>query len=88
MFYLYILYSKSHDRYYVGQTDNLEKRLERHNSGMVSSTKSFVTWKLVYSENYATRSEAVKREREIKRKKSRGYIERLLNRQSPDRGRD
>ena len=32
-FYVYIIYSKSKDSYYIGQTDNLEKRLFIHNSG-------------------------------------------------------
>jgi len=38
-YYIYILYSSLKERYYVGQTDNLDNRLERHNQGKVKSTK-------------------------------------------------
>ncbi|MFQ5652877.1 MAG: GIY-YIG nuclease family protein [bacterium] len=88
MFYVYILYSETHDRYYVGQTDNLDARLARHNAGEVFATTPYGPWKLVYQQRYATRSEAMMRERSIKKKKSRKYLEYLLNRQSPDSHRD
>jgi putative endonuclease len=79
MFYVYILYSSSADKYYVGQTENLEDRLFRHkNSGSVY-TKFVKDWKLVYSESFSTRSEALKRETEIKNKKNRKYIEYIIN---------
>ncbi len=40
MYIVYILYSQSTSKYYTGQTDNLENRLKRHNSGLSLSTKS------------------------------------------------
>ncbi len=45
---------------------------------MVSSTKSYASWQLVYFEEYASRSEAVNRETEVKKKKSRKYIQWLV----------
>ena len=78
MFFVYILYSKSADRYYVGQTENLERRLQFHNSGGVFSTKPYGPWELKYSENFSTRAEAMRREREIKNYKKRSYIESLI----------
>lgn len=78
MFYTYIIYSKSTDKYYIGYTHDLKLRLERHNSGNSRSTKSGIPWKLVYNEMFETKSEAIKRENEIKRKKSRKYIEGLI----------
>ena len=78
MFYTYIIYSKSTDKYYVGYTHDLKIRLERHNTGWSRSTKSGIPWKLVYSEEFKTKSEAIKRENEIKRKKSRKYIDGLI----------
>jgi putative endonuclease len=78
MWYIYIIYSNKIDRYYVGYTDNLEWRLERHNSGWGKYTKRGIPWKLVYTESFNSKSEAIKREREIKRKKSRKYIEELV----------
>jgi putative endonuclease len=76
--YTYIIYSSSTDRYYVGHTHNLSLRLERHNSGNSRSTKHGIPWEIVYFEVYPTKSEAMKREYEIKRRKSRKYIEELI----------
>lgn len=78
-FYIYILYSASADKYYIGQTENLEDRLFRHTNSGSKSTKFTNDWKMVYKEAFSTRSEAVKRETEIKSKKSRKYIEFLIN---------
>ncbi|MGD9899613.1 MAG: GIY-YIG nuclease family protein [Calditrichaceae bacterium] len=78
IWYVYILYSESINRYYVGSTSNLVWRLERHNLGWGKYTKNGIPWILVYSEQFETKSLASKREREIKRKKSRIYIESLL----------
>ena len=79
MWFVYILYSAKIDRYYVGVTNKLEWRLERHNAGWGKYTKRGIPWKIVYTEEYNDKSEALKREREIKRRKSRDYIERLIN---------
>ena len=79
LYFVYIIYSATRDRYYTGHTDNLPKRIEQHNNGYESSTKSGVPWKLKYTEEFKTRSEAMKREYEIKSKKSRKYIEKLIS---------
>ncbi len=79
MWYVYILYSKRLDKYYVGITDNLEWRLERHNQGWGRFTKGGIPWKLVFFEKYSTKQEALKRERIIKRRKSGKYLESLIN---------
>jgi putative endonuclease len=79
MYYTYILYSPKLDKYYVGSTQNIENRLIRHNRGDGSKfTKLGKPWQLYYLEQKASRQEAVAREMEIKRKKSRVYIESLV----------
>jgi putative endonuclease len=78
MFYIYIIYSKTADKYYVGQTENIEQRLISHSSGISKYTSISTDWILVYSESFETRSQAVIRENEIKKKKSRKYIEWLI----------
>ena len=78
MWYVYIIYSKKIDKYYVGITDDLEWRLERHNAGWGKYTKRGIPWKIVYKENCESKPESLKREKEIKRKKSRKYIEWLI----------
>ena len=60
--FVYILKSEKTGRFYYGSTDNIENRLTYHNRGKVKSTKPFRPWLLHYKEEYATRSEAVKRE--------------------------
>ncbi|MCR4417316.1 MAG: GIY-YIG nuclease family protein [Ignavibacteria bacterium] len=79
-FYVYILHSLKTNRYYVGQTNDLERRLMYHNSGYNPSTKSGIPWELVYVEEYSSKQEAFNREQEIKKKKSRKYIEELISR--------
>ena len=76
--YVYILYSERFGRYYVGSCQNIEERLLRHNAGATTSTKAYRPWQLVYSEKYETKTEAIKREFEIKKKKSRKYIEYII----------
>jgi putative endonuclease len=78
-FYVYIIYSQSIDKFYIGYTTDIEKRLIDHNSGISAFTSKTKDWKLKYSEKYETMELAMKREREIKSKKSRKYIEWLIN---------
>ena len=72
-YYVYILRSLKDGSFYVGSSQDLEERVERHNQGRSKYTKSKRPWKLVYSEEYPDRSRAVKRENEIKRRKSKEY---------------
>ena len=76
-YWVYILRSESSGRFYVGHTNDLEDRLLRHNEGRVQVTKNRGPWHLVYREEFPTREAAVARERAIKGRKSRGYIETL-----------
>ena len=72
-FVVYIIYSSSLDQYYVGNSENTEDRLFRHNNSGSKSTKKANDWELVYTEIFPTKSETTKRELEIKKKKSRKY---------------
>jgi putative endonuclease len=79
MYTVYILYSTKCDRYYTGHTDNLDRRLEEHTLGRGGKYSSQCKpWELVYTERFPSRAEAMNREREIKRMKSRKYIEELI----------
>jgi putative endonuclease len=79
---VYILYSETLDKYYVGQTENLDQRLKSHAMKISTYTSRADDWRLVYTEGYGTRQEALKRERAIKAKKSRSYIDWLIKRVS------
>ena len=79
-FYVYILYSVRLNKYYIGSCEDISIRLgQQHNAGRVISTKSGMPWILKYTEIFETRSGAVKREVEIKKKKSRKYVEWLIS---------
>jgi putative endonuclease len=78
VFSVYILKSSVTNKYYVGQTSDIKKRLLYHISGYSKSTVSGIPWKLVYSENFDTRQQAMKRETEIKKYKSRLMIEKIV----------
>jgi putative endonuclease len=78
MFYTYILHSKTLDKYYVGSTNNIEDRIQRHNQGRSTFTKTGIPWELLYFETYQTRSEAYQRELFIKSKKSKSFIAQLV----------
>ena len=76
--FVYILESEKDHSYYVGVSKNVEARLDQHNRGVGRSTRAKRPWRLIYAEEHDTRSEAVRREREIKKQKSRSYIESMV----------
>ena len=76
-FYVYIIYSEKLDKYYVGYTVDISKRIGEHNSGISTYTAKANDWILKYSEYFPDRGTAIAREREIKKMKSRTYIEHL-----------
>ena len=61
MYYVYIIYSLTIDRYYIGQTDNIEERMEQHKSGFFlhSYTSKTKDWKIVLSINCSSRKQSV-----------------------------
>ncbi|MFN8239618.1 MAG: GIY-YIG nuclease family protein [Bacteroidales bacterium] len=71
MYIVYILYSQTLDRYYVGYTNDLCRRLAEHNRKKGKFTDRGQPWDVVYSEVFATKSEAGSA-RAIKRQKSPG----------------
>jgi putative endonuclease len=80
MHFLYIIYSKSQDRYYIGETSNLNYRLELHNTHQFkgSFTKIADDWQFVLKHECSSKTEALYLERFIKRMKSRKFIEKII----------
>ena len=70
--FVYVLSTECPDnsRTYVGWTTDLEKRLNRHNTGKGAKSTRGYRWALVYAERYKTRGEAMSREWHLKRDKS------------------
>jgi putative endonuclease len=81
MYYVYILFSTSSDRYYIGHTPDVQKRLEEHNNPQRSDkyTAKHLPWMLILFFKISTdRGEAMIVERFIKNQKSRLFIEKLI----------
>ncbi len=66
MFYVYVLKSEEHFRFYVGMTENIKNRVKEHNSGKTKSTKPWKPWSLFIFEEYETRTQARAREKYLK----------------------
>jgi putative endonuclease len=77
-FWVYILYSNKLDRYYVGSTDDLARRLSEHERGKTAYSHQGMPWTLMYEETFPSRIEAYRRELEIKGWKSRKRVELLV----------
>jgi len=65
-YFVYIIKSKKDNRYYIGSTSDVEARVNYHNSGRQRSTKNRTPFVLIYKEGYTTKTEALKREKQIK----------------------
>ena len=75
----YIFYSVKLNKYYVGSTSDMERRLNDHNRGKEKFTRTGVPWELVYTESFEELAMARRRELEIKKMKSRKFIETLIS---------
>jgi putative endonuclease len=77
-YFTYVLYSKKFGRIYIGQTNDLSIRFEKHNAGLVRSTKAYRPWIIIHVEEYSTRSQAMHREKELKSHQGRLFIQYLI----------
>lgn len=80
MYTVYVLYNKQAHRTYTGQTENLERRLVQHNEHTFNSFTARYRgeWVLIYQESVATRSEALKREKQLKSGNGRAFIRQFI----------
>lgn len=75
---VYILQSESDGTYYIGYTSDLPRRLEEHNSGRTRYSSKKIPWRIVYTEEYKIKSDALKREKFLKKQKNRTFYQRLI----------
>ncbi|MCB0802500.1 MAG: GIY-YIG nuclease family protein [Flavobacteriales bacterium] len=79
MYIVYVIYSVSFDKIYIGYTQNLEQRFLSHNEKAIKGyTIRFRPWKIVYTEIYNAKKEALKREKQLKSAKGREFIWNLI----------
>ena len=80
MFSVYILYSVSFQKNYIGQTKDLQNRLAEHNARENTGyTARYKPWVLIYSEDFDSRSDAMKKEKYFKTGTGREEIQKIIN---------
>ncbi|MBX2872819.1 MAG: GIY-YIG nuclease family protein [Saprospiraceae bacterium] len=82
MYYVYVLKSQNHWRFYVGMTSNIARRLDEHNKGRTRSTKGYRPWILFFTESYPSREEARSREKYLKSGSGKEFIKEKWSRSS------
>ncbi|MDD5544976.1 MAG: GIY-YIG nuclease family protein [Acidobacteriia bacterium] len=78
MYFVYILRSLKDNRFYIGSTQDVEKRIRQHNAGYQPATRHRIPFELVHVESFQNRSEATARERYLKKLKSHHYVEQWI----------
>ena len=79
MFIVYVLYSEKFNKIYIGYTSNIDQRLLAHNELETKGyTLRFRPWQLIHSESFSEKSEAMKREKQLKTAKGREFVWNLV----------
>jgi len=78
MYFVYILQSIKNNKYYIGSTNNLERRISEHNSGKTKSLKYLTPLKIVFYKKYERESDARLVERKLKKFKNKSIIESII----------
>ena len=79
-YYVYVLYSKMHNRYYTGSSADPHKRILSHNDPHNKGwTKRYAPWVLIYTQEFDNKTDALKRERWLKSGKGREFIQEYLS---------
>ncbi len=80
-YFLYVIKSETSGKIYIGQTNNIIRRVDEHNNQLLGKKKRYTRrdgpWKLIYKEDYSTRNEAIQRERSLKSHKGRDWLKSL-----------
>ena len=78
-YYLYILKSKSVDKYYIGISQNPDRRLEYHNTIEKGFTARYRPWTIVFTKEFETKELALQAERRLKKWKSKKLTEKIVS---------
>ncbi|MBI4068279.1 GIY-YIG nuclease family protein [Candidatus Kaiserbacteria bacterium] len=87
MFSVYALYNSERNKIYIGHTDNVDKRIARHNQKLPTKATSYTkklsgTWVLVYDEPAANRAAAKLREKQLKSARGREFVWDIIRKSS------
>ena len=79
MYIVYALHSKKFDKIYIGFTSNIIERLKSHNElSKKGWTVLFRPWEIIYQERHLLKSDAMKREKQLKSASGRDFIRSLI----------
>ncbi|MFA9206597.1 MAG: GIY-YIG nuclease family protein [Burkholderiaceae bacterium] len=78
MFYVYLIQSEVDASFYIGYTSNLELRIKQHNNGESIYSRRKKPWKLVYTEELENKTNALKREKFLKKQKNKDFYYQLI----------
>ena len=79
MYFVYIIESKLDASYYIGFSSNIESRLKQHNTAKTGFTSRKKPWISRYYEVFEDKTEAIKREKHLKRQKNREFYNKLID---------
>jgi putative endonuclease len=80
LFTVYVLFSVTYNKIYIGFSSNPEARLAAHNAENGKGyTHAFRPWKMIHTEHFSTKAEAQRREKQLKSAKGREFIWRLIH---------
>jgi putative endonuclease len=74
MFYTYIIESSANQRWYIGHTRDIERRLVEHNSGQNKSTKAKGSWELIFLRGFENNLDANRFELKLKKLRNKKFI--------------
>ena len=78
MYYIYVLRSQKDGKFYIGYTENIDRRISEHNAGKVKSTKYRIPFELVYFEACRDQNDALHREKYLKSNYGHRYLKNRL----------
>ncbi len=78
-YFVYIIKSLKDNSFYIGSTNDLDRRLSEHNQGLSKYTSAKMPWDLVYSESFGDVTAARKREYFLKKQRNRAFYQKLID---------
>ena len=79
MYYVYVICSLTRKYIYVGITNNVERRVSEHQSGINKTTRAYIPYKVVLTEEFNTRVAAREREKYLKSGVGKEFLKKILN---------
>ncbi len=76
--YVYVLQSKKDNQFYIGSTNDVQRRLQQHQRGENVSTAKRLPLELLYFEGHSLKKDALRREKYFKTSKGRTSLRQIL----------